>query len=107
MMTQLNLVVLVTATLFIAIIIPLLLLIDYLWKVRKINGATQKFRRVMFTLAFGKLFYFLMEILSAIMILRNGPEVPVSLILPILVGSLVLAVINWYALIAVRRISFK
>jgi len=98
----LNFLIYLNSFVFVLIVIPLFMLSAFLWQHRKENGATQNFRWVIMTVTASKLFYFLMELAAAYYILDTHLVFSLRIILPILLGSLVLMTVNWWAFYKVK-----
>lgn len=89
----------------ILLVIPLGILVGYLWKHRQENGPTQILRWIILIGAFLKLLYFLVEIgVMARIIIRNGHPV-LLIILPRIITGFLLMVFNWWALFKIKKLK--
>jgi hypothetical protein len=104
---MLNFLLYLNSLVFIAIIVPLVTLIWFLWKYRKQNGSTQKFRYIILWLTIAKLLYFFGELVCVYFIFKANLDFSVNIVLPILIGSIILASTNWYAFVALKKIQYN
>jgi len=94
----------INAILFLILLLPVFALLIFLWSHRKENGPTQVFRYILMLLAAAKIIYFSGELFAVYFILHTKLVFPISIIIPILIGTSAVIVVNYYALYKIIKI---